>query len=1112
MLLARRLHPFAHRHLNEHCRSLPATVAWKHSKSTEAANDFVYFHTPEVDLFWHYLERTADGQARSLDLSSSHYGQRQRQWHNKRIQDDWHDYRQGIYERPEKLQRLQNRLEKDMLDNAYVERTRQVLSAIRRGTHTSDAMAMQWMQAAQGASTFLQDIILFRDEPLERLAECGDVPWLPPKETVESYQSLLAATIAPSPNPPPDMPSSWVPLMALATPSLATAVASTRLQVEVFRRAFKPAAPGRGGRRRLPLVSRVTQDVGSSILAAANATALQLRLGAQRRGETTTRALFKELKASQPEGTPPVDSPVLTEPEQQLLRRLRAPPHVSQAESTAARAQLLARSRLGSNHVAVSRGTQVALGSVALQLLLIQLSSASRQPMFRQPVPWRFVPPGREGGAAPDFDIELSRGCIKQLAAYDAVVQSMTPLYGPCVAPPQPWVAPRRGCYAMSHQQRFRVELMRTKSAAQARALAEAHRAGTLSRHGGAADMMRGWTEGGGGSGEAAEPGLSRVYHSLNVLSSQAWSINTGVLEVVRAVDLCQENVGDVPLRTLPAVPQPTPPHFHPSTHKLMRAGGGLTSGSMLVTFQPLSAAAQQLERKTIAAATRDNANSVSQRGMFNMQLKAAQAHEHYGRIYFPHNIDFRGRAYPMPPHLNHMGADICRGLLQFADARPLGQHGLRWLLVHLANVCGVVDKHSFDRREAWAYQHLAEIVDSARRPLGGRRWWLKADKPWTALAVCQDITAALDTGDVRAYASRLPVHQDGSCNGLQHYAALGRDESGGRAVNLVDAAEPQDVYSMVASKFAEIIQEEARRDDGSREAHYARALLPHTDRKLVKQTVMTTVYGVTMQGARDQVTNRLTERGWPKDAHTQAVAMHAARRALSALEGLFSSAQIMTWLRRSAYTVARVTGRPVQWTTPLGLPVLQPYFKEERRASPAQPLPPGPSEDAAAPSKQSTAFPPNYVHSLDATHMMLTANACHQAGIAFAGVHDSFWTHAADVAACRAALREQFVHLYQQPLLAQLHADLVRSLEEHAGQEAAARAEEEAGEAAAVGAGQGVAPAAGAEGAAVDRGAVAQDGAGGRGQPQVATLITEPPEAGAFDLDAVLHSTYFFN
>jgi len=37
-------------------------------------------------------------------------------------------------------------------------------------------------------------------------------------------------------------------------------------------------------------------------------------------------------------------------------------------------------------------------------------------------------------------------------------------------------------------------------------------------------------------------------------------------------------------------------------------------------------------------------------------------------QIYFPHNMDFRGRVYPIPPHLNHMGADVNRGLLEFAE------------------------------------------------------------------------------------------------------------------------------------------------------------------------------------------------------------------------------------------------------------------------------------------------------------------------------------------------------------------------------------------------------------------------------------------------------------
>lgn len=58
-------------------------------------------------------------------------------------------------------------------------------------------------------------------------------------------------------------------------------------------------------------------------------------------------------------------------------------------------------------------------------------------------------------------------------------------------------------------------------------------------------------------------------------------------------------------------------------------------------------------------------------------------------RLYFPHNIDFRGRAYPIPPHLNHLGSDVCRGMLMFDRPRMLGERGLYWLKIQLANVAG---------------------------------------------------------------------------------------------------------------------------------------------------------------------------------------------------------------------------------------------------------------------------------------------------------------------------------------------------------------------------------------------------------------------------------------
>ena len=39
--------------------------------------------------------------------------------------------------------------------------------------------------------------------------------------------------------------------------------------------------------------------------------------------------------------------------------------------------------------------------------------------------------------------------------------------------------------------------------------------------------------------------------------------------------------------------------------------------------------------------------------------------------------MDFRGRVYPIPPHLNHMGADLNRGILEFSEAKRLGEKGL---------------------------------------------------------------------------------------------------------------------------------------------------------------------------------------------------------------------------------------------------------------------------------------------------------------------------------------------------------------------------------------------------------------------------------------------------
>lgn len=64
-----------------------------------------------------------------------------------------------------------------------------------------------------------------------------------------------------------------------------------------------------------------------------------------------------------------------------------------------------------------------------------------------------------------------------------------------------------------------------------------------------------------------------------------------------------------------------------------------------------------------------------------------------------------------------------------------------------------------------------------------------------------------------------------------------------------------------------------------------------------------------------------------------------------------------------------------------MGLPIVQPYRKIKKRqlTTPVQSVfiaDPN-LQNQVNPQKQSSAFPPNFIHSLDATHMMLTALEC---------------------------------------------------------------------------------------------------------------------------------------
>lgn len=638
---------------------------------------------------------------------------------------------------------------------------------------------------------------------------------------------------------------------------------------------------------------------------------------------------------------------------------------------------------------------------------------------------------------------------------------TLHPRYLPMVCPPLPWRHPKNGAYLVHG-----APLMRTRdSPEQALHLLESHRFN----------------------------GLEMVYKSLDKLGRTAWKINKPIFDVMSQVWNSGIELAGIPIRD---------PHLNLNLKSdeietlFLREEAAMTSVDddqadhpveELFDFSqdgtPIVSSAEnprtEGEKKEIYRSLLASRRSAyGQRCSVNYQLEIARAYLNE-TFYFPHNIDFRGRAYPIPANLNHIGDDISRGLLKFAEAKRLGRSGLSWLKIHLSNKFGF-DKANLTERESFIDQNLSLVFDSADDPLNGKRWWLKSEDPWQTLAGCIELTRALRSENPEEYLSSLPVHQDGSCNGLQHYAALGGDVEGGKEVNLVPGLKPGDVYSKVADEVNKLVNRDAENGHD-----IAKALQGHIKRKVVKQTVMTTVYGVTFVGAREQIRRQLKDLGVIPIPNLYISAAYVATLVLRSIGEVFQGAvAIQKWLTIVARLVSksipperiesamnyrkvdpetngsqpgkegleeRKEDQPAKrksknldthdqenreevelmtsmtWTTPLGLVVCQPYRTQNRtqiKTVLQTVYIADPYEPAQADSRsQASAFPPNFIHSLDATHMMLTALACE--GITFASVHDSYWTHACDVDHMNQKLRESFVRLHTTRILENLAKEI---------------------------------------------------------------------------------------
>ena len=529
---------------------------------------------------------------------------------------------------------------------------------------------------------------------------------------------------------------------------------------------------------------------------------------------------------------------------------------------------------------------------------------------------------------------------------------------------------------------------------------------------------------------------MPQVYQAINAIQATPWTINTRVLAVMDT--LIKMDDGGAGLPTLQPIPQPVLPPL--PTDK-------------------------QIEKYKIAWSKwrKAEARRTSKYARMTFMVSTATAYAKHDKLYIPCNMDFRGRIYPIPM-FNFQGDDINTSLLLFADAPPCKSLvDIQYLARQVAYTADH-DKWSYADREQWVKDNEANILAAAADPVNNT-WWETAGsdkllkKPWQFLASCFAWADWVQwrnshNGNPEGFKCGVPCAMDGTCSGLQHYSAILRDPVGADATNLVPTDKPHDIYGIVATKVQAIVDHDKYNGTGDEsdegKIKYGTRTLAQIwdmygiDRKVTKRATMTLAYGSKTRGFAEQLIEDIInpyidthDEDEPNRLFTFAnkwqCAMYMAKCIWESVQTTVVAAVTgMAWLQKCAQQVAK-SGDVVTWTTPMGLPVQQSYLETVQYSTRIRCAgkqyyvynndPTGNIDKR----KQSQGIAPNYIHSLDASHLMLTVCNCYDAGLRhFATIHDSFAAPCSQAHTLYTILRQSFVQLYtEHDVLSELREEL---------------------------------------------------------------------------------------
>lgn len=555
------------------------------------------------------------------------------------------------------------------------------------------------------------------------------------------------------------------------------------------------------------------------------------------------------------------------------------------------------------------------------------------------------------------------------LTQIQAHIMEVTPEVMPCIEQPKDWVAIDDGGWHTAAMRRAQPYCIRT---------------GSVQRdHFRANDM-------------------SVEFAALNKLQSVRWAVNTRMLDTIRRVAAHFDMEEIVSQADFPA---PAKPDW--LEQGMAKAD---MSPNMLLQF---------------TAWKREKAEWFTQMklrgtkwGRFFTATRMAEKFRDVPALYFVYFMDFRGRKYVQTTGMSPQGSDLQKALLTFAEGKPILTDGAKeWFIINGANRFGV-DKVSIAKRIEWVAEHHNDIMQFAADPIANNAW-READSPFQFLAWCFEYADWKVFGD--NFKSRLAVGMDGSCNGLQNFSAMLRDEVGGAATNLVPCDEPNDIYAMVARVTTSRLLAAQPDKDGYRDLWLKHGI----NRSLVKRSVMTLPYGSTRFSCADFIVGDYLMMGkateFPKELYSKAANYLSYLVWDSIGDVVIKARAAMDWLQLSAKTLIGLGMTDISWYSPSGFPAIQTYWEADihrinTRLCGGTKLSIQRETDVADRGRHRNGIAPNFIHSMDAAHLTLTVNAAHAVSIdALAMIHDDYGTHAADAPALALAIRQVFVKMYEE-------------------------------------------------------------------------------------------------